>query len=286
MAAHQARIPVVLFTAHGFFFEETMKGLRRRAYIAAERLAARWSDAIITVSEADRAAALRVALCPSDKLITIRNGLDQEQILWLSHRRDTATRERSGPLVGTLANLYPTKGLEYLVMAMIGVRKVKPSVRLAVVGAGPERYRLEELARAHGLEQTVSFPGTMADPWNLLSGLDVFVLPSIKEGLPFALIEAMAVGVPIVATRVGGIPEVLTDGQSAILVPPGDPGALSQGICRLLQEPHLAAALGEAAKQAVLRQGLTADVMAAATASLYRRFLATKRSPGGLPNAA
>lgn len=287
MVAHQARIPVVLFTAHGFFFEEAMKGLRRRAYIAAERLAARWSDAIITVSHADRAAALRVGLCPAEKLVTIRNGLDPDQILRLPQRRDeAATGERSGPLVGTLANLYPTKGLDHLVTAMVAVRKEAPAARLVVVGDGPERPRLEALVRARGLDQSVSFPGAMSDPWRLLSSLDVFVLSSVKEGLPFALIEAMAAGLPIVTTRVGGIPEVLVDGQSALLVPPGDPTALSQGICRLVQNPQVAAALGAEARQAFLRNGLTAEAMVAATASLYRRFLATKRSPGGLPNAA
>ncbi|OGA03352.1 MAG: hypothetical protein A3I00_07835 [Betaproteobacteria bacterium RIFCSPLOWO2_02_FULL_64_12] len=292
LAAHRARVPVVVFTAHGFFFEERMNGFRRATYAAAERLAARWSDAIITVSEADRAAAVRAGLCPVEKLVTIRNGLDQDHLLRLRQDRAHAGRpvlasgESSSYLVGTLANLYPTKGLDHLVAAMADVQKVEPSARLVVVGEGPERLRLEALVRVHGVEGSVTFLGRMADPWRVLSGVDLFVLSSTKEGLPFALIEAMAAGLPIVATRVGGIPEVLVDGRSALLVPPGDPGALSQAICRLLREPRLATALGEEAQHAFLRDGLTAEAMAAATASLYRRLLAAKRSPGGLPNAA
>lgn len=291
-AAHRARVPVVIFTAHGFFFQERMHGLRRATYAAAERLAARWSDAIITVSEADRTAAVRAGLCPVEKLITIRNGLDQDHLLRLRQGRVHAGRTAlpcggsSSFLVGTLANLYPTKGLDHLVGAMADVRKVEPSARLVVVGEGPERLRLEALVRVHGVEGTVTFLGRMADPWRVLSGVDLFVLSSTKEGLPFALIEAMAAGLPIVATRVGGIPEVLVDGRSALLVPPGDPGALSQAICRLLREPRLATALGEEAQHAFLGDGLTAEAMAAATAGLYRRLLAAKRSPGGLPNVA
>ncbi len=292
LAAHRARVPVVVFTAHGFFFEERMNGFRRATYAAAERLAARWSDAIITVSEADRTAAVRAGLCPAEKLITIRNGLDQDHLLRLRQDRAHAGRpalasgESSSYLVGTLANLYPTKGLDHLVAAMADVQKVEPSARLVVVGEGPERLRLEALVRVHGVEGSVTFLGRMADPWRVLSGVDLFVLSSTKEGLPFALIEAMAAGLPIVATRVGGIPEVLVDGRSALLVPPGDPGALSQAICRLLREPRLATALGEEAQHAFLRDGLTAEAMAAATADLYRRLLAAKRSRGGLPNAA
>ena len=292
LAAHRARVPVVVFTAHGFFFEERMNGFRRATYAAAERLAARWSDAIITVSEADRAAAVRAGLCPVEKLVTIRNGLDQDHLLRLRQDRAHAGRpvlasgESSSYLVGTLANLYPTKGLDHLVAAMADVQKVEPSARLVVVGEGPERLRLEALVRVHGVEGSVTFLGRMADPWRVLSWVDLFVLSSTKEGLPFALIEAMAAGLPIVATRVGGIPEVLVDGRSALLVPPGDPGALSRGICRLLRTPQPATALGEEARHAFLRDGLTAEAMAAATADLYRRLLAAKRSRGDLPNAA
>jgi glycosyltransferase involved in cell wall biosynthesis len=159
---------------------------------------------------------------------------------------------------------------------MVEVRRKEPAARLVVVGEGPERSRLEDLVRRHGISEQVSFPGALDDPWSILAGVDVFVLPSVKEGLPFALVEAMAVGVPIVTTRVGGIPEVVRDGRSAQLVPPGDPAALSEAITSLLQDRRLAAMLGQEAKQDVLRRGLTAEAMAARTASLYRELLAAK----------
>ena len=287
LAAHRARIPAVVFTAHGFFFEERMTWWRQQTYAAAERLAARWSDAIITVSESDRQAALGARICGPEKLVTIRNGLDQDHLLRLRRDRDKAGRpdtlpgERSGPLVGTLANLYPTKGLEHLLVAIAEVRKAEPSVRLLVVGEGPERDRLESLARTHDLDRSVAFVGAMADPWRILLEVDVFVLPSTKEGLPFALIEAVAAGMPIVATRVGGIPEIVADGRSGLLVPPGDPVALSQAICRLLQDRPLAAAMGEEAQRTFHQSGFTAEAMVASTADLYRRVLkSTQRSQG------
>jgi glycosyltransferase involved in cell wall biosynthesis len=281
LAAHRAGTPVVLFTAHGFFFEERMRGLRRRVYVAVERLAARWSDAIITVSDADSAAALRARLCPEGRLVTIRNGLDAESLSRLGQcreftRRACQERQTPGPVVGALANLYPTKGLDHLVRAMVEVRSKEPAARLVVVGEGPERSRLEDLVRRHGISGQVSFPGALDDPWSVLAGVDVFVLPSVKEGLPFALVEAMAVGVPIVTTRVGGIPEVVRDRRSALLVPPGDPVGLSKAITCLLQDRRLAEMLGQEAKQDVLRRGLTAGAMVARTATLYRELLAAK----------
>jgi glycosyltransferase involved in cell wall biosynthesis len=283
LAAHRAGVPAIIFTAHGFFFAERMTGWRQAVYITAERLAALWSDAIITVSDSDRAAALRAGLGPEEKLITIRNGLDADACRRLREVRENGGRpaagsgDPSGPLVASVANLYPTKGLEHLVVAMAEVRRMEPSARLLIVGEGPERPRLEALTRAHGLEGSVRLAGKMADPWSLLSEAEVFVLSSVKEGLPFVLLEAMAAGIPIVASRVGGVPEIVAHEQSALLVSPGDPMALGHAICRLLRNPGLAADLARSAQAALLREGLTADAMVAATADLYRKLLAAKR---------
>ncbi len=286
LAAHRARVPVIIFSAHGFFFEEPMNGWRRAAYVVAERLAARWSDAIIVASEIGRRGALRMGLCPAEKLVKIPYGLDEAEGLRLSqirhHSAQTpSTREGPlGPVVGTVAGLYPAKGLDYLVTAMLEVRKMIPGARAIIVGDGPERRRLEALIHAQGVEESVTLLGRVGDAWGALSAVDVFVVSSVKEGLPYALLEAMAAGLPIVATRVGGIPEVVTDGRCGLLIPPGDPDALSRGICRLVQDPHLAAALGAEARQAFLRNGLTAEAMVEATAALYRRLLAAKQSSG------
>jgi glycosyltransferase involved in cell wall biosynthesis len=179
--------------------------------------------------------------------------------------------------VAAVANLYPTKGLDHLIVAMAEVRRMEPSARLLIIGEGPERPRLEALTRAHRLEDGITLAGKMPDPWNLLPGAKVFVLSSVKEGLPFVLLEAMAAGIPIVASRVGGIPEIVTDEHSALLVPPGDPPALARAICRLLQDGELGAALARAAQATLRRDELTADAMVAATADLYRRLLAARR---------
>jgi glycosyltransferase involved in cell wall biosynthesis len=286
LAARRARTPVVVFSAHGFFFEEPMNGWRRVAYVAAERMAARWSDAIIMSSEIGRGGASRMGLCPAAKLVKIPYGLDEEETLRLSQGHHAAglpstAGARLGPLVGTVAGLYPAKGLEYLVTAMREVRKRIPEARAIIVGDGPERRCLDALVRRHGLEEGVTFLGSVPDAWGVLSAIDVFVLPSVKEGLPYALLEAMAVGKPIVATRVGGIPEVARDGRCALLVPPKDPQALSEAICQLIQDPAFSARLAGEARRAFLEEGLTAEAMVEATAALYRRLLTTKQSDSG-----
>jgi glycosyltransferase involved in cell wall biosynthesis len=284
LAARRGHVPVVIFSAHGFFFEEPMTGWRRAAYIVAERMAARWSDAIIMSSEIGRSGALRMRLCPAEKLIKIPYGLDEVerhrlcQNPYQPDRRSVTPGTVSTPLVGTVAGLYPAKGLDYLVGAMADIRKEIPTARLVIVGDGPERKRLEALIQATGLHESVSLLGKVADAWGVLMGVDVFVVPSVKEGLPYAILEAMAAGLPIVATRVGGIPEVLADRRSALLVPPADSRALGQAICDLLRDPSLAAALAGEARRTFQRERLTAEAMVEATAALYRRLLAAKRS--------
>ena len=291
LAAHRARVPAILFSAHGFFFEEPMTLWRRMTYIAAERLAARWCDAIITASEMGRNAAVRAGVCSAAKVVRIPYGLDETEAVRLRRLRDddpspaSVPREHPGPLVGTVAGLYPAKGLVYLVNAMTEVRKVVPSARLIIIGDGPDRSRLDALVRANGLQESVSLLGKVPDAWGVLSTVDVFVLPSVKEGLPYAVLEAMAAGLPIVATRVGGIPEVVADRRSALLVPPADSRALSQAICDLLRDPGLAAALAGEARRTFQRERLTAEAMVEATAALYRRLLAAKRSSGNDCNA-
>ncbi len=153
--------------------------------------------------------------------------------------------------------------------ALAEVRKVEPSARLVVVGEGPERHRLETLVRAHGVEGSVTFLGAMADPWSVLSRVDVFVLSSAKEGFPFALIEAMAAVRAIVASRVSAIPEIVEDGTSGILLPPGDARALADALLALRAGPARRGRLGAAAEARVRRE-FTLEQMITRTDELYR----------------
>jgi glycosyltransferase involved in cell wall biosynthesis len=249
-------------------------------------MAAHWCDAIITASEVGRNAAVQAGVCSATKVVRIPYGLDETEAARLYRLRGggpsptSVPREHPGPLVGTVAGLYPAKGLGYLVNAMTEVRKVVPTAQLIIIGDGPERSRLDALVQATGLQENVRLLGKVPDAWGILSTVDVFVLPSVKEGLPYAILEAMAAGLPIVATRVGGIPEVVADRRSALLVPPADSRALGQAICDLLQDPGLAAALAGEARRTFQQERLTAEAMVEDTAALYRRLLAAKQSSG------
>lgn len=281
LAAHAADVPVVIFTAHGFFFEEPMRPLRKALYRFAERTAARFTDAIITVSEADRRAALRGRICPPDKLVTIYNGLDKEQLdrdFWQAGTGREALRRGfgPGPVIGTVAMLYPTKGIRFLITAARRVLARYPEARFVIVGEGPHRSELEELVSRANLSARVSFVGRHDDVRRILGAFDLFVLPSVKEGLPYAVLEAMAAARPIVATRVGGIPEIIMHGRSGLLVPPGEAEPLAEAIISLLADPQDARQMGEEARKSIMREDFSADSMVAKTAQLYTRLLAEK----------
>jgi glycosyltransferase involved in cell wall biosynthesis len=155
----------------------------------------------------------------------------------------------SSPVVGTVGNFTPKKAHGTLVEAAVLVRAKVPEARVVMVGHGPLEGELRRRARQLGLEEAVIFTGYREDAARVTSAFDVFALPSAFEGLSVALLEAMALGRPVVATRVGGTPEVVRDGTEGFLVPPGDQGALAEGIARLLRDRDLSDRMGKAARQ-------------------------------------
>jgi glycosyltransferase involved in cell wall biosynthesis len=152
-------------------------------------------------------------------------------------------------LVGTVANLKAHKGLQHLLMAAVLIRRTVPAAHFLVVGQGEAREGLEALAKQLGLERAVTFTGFRKDAVRIASAFDVFAMSSLHEGLSIALVEAMALGKPVVVTRVGGLPEVVEDGKDGVLVPPSDPGALATRIIDVLGDPELRDRLGRAARR-------------------------------------
>jgi glycosyltransferase involved in cell wall biosynthesis len=153
------------------------------------------------------------------------------------------------PLVGTVANLKPHKGLQHLLRAAVEVRKSVPNAHFLVVGQGSARAHLEKLTSELGLQQAVTFTGFREDALRIAAALDLFAMSSLYEGLSIALVEAMALGKAVVVTRVGGLPEVVEDGKDGILVPPADPQALASRIIELLADADLRRRLGLAARR-------------------------------------
>jgi glycosyltransferase involved in cell wall biosynthesis len=179
-----------------------------------------------------------------------------------------------GPIVGTVGNFTAKKDHATLVRALA---LMDGDVRLVLVGLGPLEADLRVLVARKGMGERVTFAGSRDDVAELLPAFDVFALGSRYEGLPIALLEAMAAALPCVATRVGGVPEVITDGEDGVLVPPDDPGALATGLTALLRDPARRAAL--AARAAARAEGFRLDAAVARIEAVYDRALA--RRPAG-----
>ncbi|MCI0557585.1 MAG: glycosyltransferase [Nitrososphaera sp.] len=240
-------IPIIA-TVHGKNYY-WVKWRRRLAY----KFVARQS-AMVAVSE-DLKRFLReyVDIHP-DNITVVHNGIDVQS--YAVSDRAHATRKELGingnqPVIGTVGNLYAVKGQMYLLKACSAVAKVFPNFVLLVAGRGDYLGSLEETARNIGIGANVKFLGFREDVPALLQTMDIFILPSISEGLPLSALEAMASGKPVVASNVGGIPEVVKDGVTGYLVSPKDPEALADKILLLLRHPELAVDLGRSGRKRV-----------------------------------
>lgn len=157
------------------------------------------------------------------------------------------------PVIGTVGNFTPKKGQDILLHAVARIRDTHPDVRLVMVGSGPRERHLRDLVGQLGLGANVIFAGSRDDVPAILAGFDVFALSSLYEGLSIALLEAMAAGIPCVATRVGGVPEILQDGHEGRLVSPSDATALADAILAVLADPEARAGMGEAGQAQAAR---------------------------------
>jgi glycosyltransferase involved in cell wall biosynthesis len=174
--------------------------------------------------------------------------------------------------VGTIANLRQEKGLHQLIEAAALVKRRIPGVSFAIWGEGPLRPALEAQIRAYALANTVFLHGATREPQTVLRGCNIFVLPSLSEACSNVLMEALATGLPVIATRVGGNPGLVEEDRSGLLVPPADPSALAEAILRLLQTPALAARFAAAGRaRAVAEFGM--DRMLRRMEDLYRHML-------------
>lgn len=238
---------------------------KSRGQLIAQRAGYAAAHAVVANSQA-AAAQLRREGVPSRKIHVIPNGIDLGAF---AHR--TPKPAAAGPRIITVANLRPEKGHDTLLAAAARVAQVRPDAEWSIVGDGPLRTTLEQAVAARGLDGRVRFLGERRDVPALLAASDIFVLPSRWEASPNALIEAMAAGLPVVATRVGGIPELVDDGATGMLVESGDDAALSSAILALLEPDGRADAIGCAARASVER--LSFDRMVARFAHLYRSEL-------------
>jgi sugar transferase (PEP-CTERM/EpsH1 system associated) len=269
LAARLAPWVRVVFTKHGASFWEGGPAARLG------RALVRRSHAVVAVSE-DIAGPLREEGWTSPgRLRTILNGVDTDR--FRPHLPPPALPDALGlrpehRVIGTVARLSPEKDQATLLRAFAPVAQSIPVARLLIVGDGPERGALEALAAELELREHVIFAGERPDVARLLGAMDVFALPSLSEGTSLTLLEAMASGLPVVATAVGGTPEVVADGQTGFLVPPRDPAALAEALKQTLADQDAARRMGSAGRQTVLERYSLAAMVDAYT-GLYEELV-------------
>lgn len=238
------------------------------AYNFLDRKALKHFDAVSAVSQtvADKLLSFGVR---RERLNVIPNGIDLQRF---DVRPRPVSEARSEQVVGVVARLDLQKGFEYLLKAVRTLRSSFPGLRLLVVGEGPDRRKIEELVTELGLTATVTLGGQQTDMPAIYASIDVFVLPSLNEGLPMTILEAMAASKPIVATRVGAVPTVITDGETGLLAEPGDEAGLTQAMAKLLGDPDLCGRLATRAR-AHVEHNYTAAAMAQRYRELYQAVL-------------
>lgn len=278
LAARVAGVPVVVHTFHGTVFTGYFGRLGNLAYVLIERVLARLSSTLIAITPRQRDELVALGIAPPSKIAEIPLGLDLQRFERLPDRE--ASRAvlaiPSGALVAVIvARLVPIKDIGTFIRAIALLRQRLPKVRALVVGDGAERARLEALARSLNIEDVCRFTGMRADVEAIYAAADVVVLASLNEGSPVSLIEAMSGGKAVVATSVGGVPDVVSDGRTGLLVPPRDPRALAQAIEKLLLDEGLRSRLGGAAREASGR--FSGDRLVADVEELYEGLLRKAR---------
>ena len=217
----------------------------------------RRSDRVIAVSRSARDHVLRKAGLPKRHTAAIHNGINLAPFLAVGTEERCRTRSELGigaddPVITTVAVLRQPKGITDFLVALPTLLQSYPKLTYLIVGDGPDRSRLDRFVADLGVGQSVHFAGRRSDIPHMLAATDLFVLPSLTEALPTVLIEAMAVGLPVVATQVGGVPEIVDSGVTGLLVPPSSPTALAEAADRLLNSPRQCRAMGLAGRRKAL----------------------------------
>jgi glycosyltransferase involved in cell wall biosynthesis len=275
VAARLAGVPRLVHTAHGHVFYGYYGPALSRLFVWLERWAARFTDRLIALTEAEMADQLRFGVGPAAKFAIIHSGVDFTPFHLPGPERRQVRAELGidpdGLVIGTLGRLTPVKGQSHLLAAFAQVRRQVEGAWLLLVGDGEEAAALRALARRLGVGERAVFAGWRTDVPALLRAMDIFAFPSLNEGMGKALVEAMYAGLPVVATRVGGIPELVRHGAEGLLVAPGRPAELAAALLELAGDEGRRRALGEAA--ALRARGYSAERMIAKLGALYRSLL-------------
>ena len=264
LASRFARIGIAIAS------QRDLGNLRPPVQQRLNRMMLRLAHHVLANSEAAAARVREGGGARPEHVVVVRNGVDTGRFV----PRELNDDPRPVRVFGTVANLRPEKGLTDVVRAAALVRSQHPDVRMVLWGEGPLRPKLEALIQNLGLDHIVQLPGHAPDAEKALSKMDAFILPSLSESCSNSLMEAMAMGLPVIASHTGGNPELVQDGSSGLLVRPGDPADLARAMTHLMENPAVAARLaGQAAQRARAEfslQGMVAEIEALYISTLSR----------------
>lgn len=272
LALRTLRAPRIA-TCHG----TRILSLKLSFYNHLDRRLLRYFDRVVCVSP-DLKEQVVDSGTPAEKVSVIYNGIDLKEFnaLPVSGGRESLQFHPEDIIIGTIAALSPEKGHRYLIEAVASVCRNIPSIRLVFVGDGPLADDLKAMVRDAGLENKVKFTGVRRDIGALLHAFDIFVLPSLQEGLPMALLEAMSAGRAVIATEVGAIPQVIANLTDGLLVPSGKSAALAEALAKLAIEPDMRQSLGTRAREKITLE-FSAKRMAEEYSQVYWEAIRSKQ---------
>lgn len=252
-AAWLCRVPVIVHTPHGHVFWGYFHSWKTGLFILLERWTARITTMLVMLTEREKADHLRFRIAPEEKFSVIHSGVDLERFCTDRVRKEEIRSALKIPpettILATAGRLTAVKGQETLIRAVAKCLRQGAKVFLVILGEGELRRDLETLSVELGIAQAIRFPGWRSDVASVMDACDIFCLPSLNEGMGKVLVEAMALGKPIVASDVGGIPDSVIPGETGILVPPADSNALAAAILTLCDHPEMRGKMGEQGKK-------------------------------------
>lgn len=242
----------------------------------------RWCRRIVAVSDAVKLDLQERTGLPEELITVIHSGVDTDEEI-----NETSVLKNNGqvPVVGTAGPLESVKGIPYFLGAAARVLATGRDVEFVIAGAGPEESNLRRLAHELGIDPRVTFVPNLQDFDDALAAMDIFCLPSLQQGIGTIMLQAMAIGRPVIATRVGGLYRVVRDGETGFLVPPSNSEALARRITDLLDNPAEAREIGRAAREEVVKQ-FSVEQMVSQTVALYREIIANEPILTSRPLAA
>jgi glycosyltransferase involved in cell wall biosynthesis len=279
LAAWLAGVPAVIHQPHGHIFYGYWSRPRTALFVALERIAAHWTDTIVTLTPLEVHEHVERGIGRRPQYAVVPSGVPTAALRSAAPSRGEARARLGLPsgayVVAGVGRFVPIKGFDLLVAALLDVVARVPRAHVLLIGDGGERGALEAQARALGVADRLHITGTVTDVIGLLAAADVLAAPSRNEGMGRVLVEAMALGLPVVGARVGGIPDVIVDGECGLLVPPDDPAALAGALVELGRDAARRAKLGAAARPRA--EAFSTTVSTAAMRGIYDGLLRTRR---------